>query len=450
MATNTYVALKQTTVDIATPSVTFTSIPQGYTDLVVVMSAAMSSGSGTFSSWQANGDTGTNYSSTTLYGTGSSTGSERQTNTANPYLNYYSDISTTLGQNTTIATWLNYSNTTTFKTALVRSGTASGSTYPGTSAHVGLWRNTAAITSLAIKANGVNFAAGSTFSLYGIAAVGATPAPKATGGTIYSDSTHYYHVFGASGTFTPTQSITADCLVVAGGGGAGYGSFAGGAGIGGGGGAGGLLAFASQALAATGYTVTVGAGGTASSSVGVTGSLGGDSQFSALTVVKGGGGGGSFSVGARNGTTGGSGGGGATYSGAGTGGGATSGQGNIGGNGFEADPAAGGGGGASAAGANATAAVGGTGGAGSNAYSTWASATGTGAGGFFAGGGGGASRNGTVQADGGSGGGGKGTYNGIGTGTTGLTNTGGGGGGGSNNVPGGSGGSGILIVRYAK
>jgi hypothetical protein len=169
-AGNTYVALATQTLGSAQSSVTFSSISGSYTDLILVMSAALASGSGTYSSWQANGDTGTNYSVTRLFGTGSSAGSDRESNTANPVLNYYSDISPTLGQNTTIATWLNYSNTTTYKTMLVRAGIASGTTYPGTSAIVGLWRNTAAITSLTIKPNAVNFATGSTFSLYGIAA----------------------------------------------------------------------------------------------------------------------------------------------------------------------------------------------------------------------------------------------------------------------------------------
>ena len=165
---STYSQIATQTLGSATSTVTFSSIPQTYTNLVLVVSGAMASGSGTFAFWQANGDTATNYSYTTLHGTGTTAGSDRLSNTSQPTLNYYSDMSTTLGQNTIVATWSNYSNTTTFKTALVRSGTASGPTYPGTSAIVGLWRNTAAITSLAIKANGVNFAVGSTFTLYGI------------------------------------------------------------------------------------------------------------------------------------------------------------------------------------------------------------------------------------------------------------------------------------------
>jgi hypothetical protein len=166
----TYEPINTQTLGSAVSTVTFSSIPSTYTDLVLVVSGAMASGSGTFAFWQANGDTATNYSYTTLHGVGSSAYSDRLVNTSQPTLNYYSDMSTTLGQSVMVATWLNYSNATTFKTALVRSGNATGSAYPGTSAIVGMWRSTAAITSLAIKANGVNFAIGSTFTLYGIKA----------------------------------------------------------------------------------------------------------------------------------------------------------------------------------------------------------------------------------------------------------------------------------------
>jgi hypothetical protein len=164
----TYEKIATNTLGSAAASVTFSSISGSYTDLVLVVSGAMASGSGTFAFWQANGDTATNYSYTTLHGVSSSAYSDRVTNSSQPTLNYYSDMSTTLGQSVMVATWLNYSNTTTFKTTLVRSGNATGSAYPGTSAIVGMWRSTAAITSLAIKANGVNFATGSTFTLYGI------------------------------------------------------------------------------------------------------------------------------------------------------------------------------------------------------------------------------------------------------------------------------------------
>ena len=115
---------------------------------------------------------------------------------------------------------------------------------------------------------------------------GAVAGPKATGGTITSDASYWYHTFTGNGTFTPLQSLTADILVIAGGGGGGINQY--GNTIGGGGGAGGLLYFSSQSLTATGYTCTIGGGGSANTT-GAAGTNGSDSQFGALTLVKGGG-----------------------------------------------------------------------------------------------------------------------------------------------------------------
>jgi hypothetical protein len=64
---------------------------------------------------------------------------------------------------------MNYSNATTNKTVIARQNT--GGSASGAAAHVGLWRNTAAITAITIICyNGINFVSGSTFTLYGIKA----------------------------------------------------------------------------------------------------------------------------------------------------------------------------------------------------------------------------------------------------------------------------------------
>jgi hypothetical protein len=61
---------------------------------------------------------------------------------------------------------INYSNTTTYKTLLGR-GNTSASRIQAT---VGLWRSTSAINRIDLNIQGDNFAVGSTFTLYGIAA----------------------------------------------------------------------------------------------------------------------------------------------------------------------------------------------------------------------------------------------------------------------------------------
>jgi hypothetical protein len=443
MPTNTYVALDKATVTTATPSITFTGVSSAYTDLIIVASIKAESTTIATPALRFNGDTTSNYSATWLYGNGTTALSSRASTQTYLYTGDYVAGVESTNFSTFISHIMNYSNTTTFKTVLSRNSQIN-SADGETGATVGLWRKTpeAISTILYTSTNGANFAVGSTFSLYGIRAEGVSPAPKATGGAIYSDADYYYHAFGASGTFTPTQSITADVLVVAGGGGSSHG----------GGGAGGLLGFASQSLTATGYTVTVGGGGAGASSRAVKGVTGGDSQFGALTLVKGGGGAGSGNAGTQDGLTGGSGGGGGPVGASvGTAGSGTSGQGNAGGNsgtGAITYPG-GGGGGAGAVGAvgvNATG--GGAGGVGLSTYSSWGTATGIGqnvSGTYYLAGGGGGGSDAGAGA-GGFGGGGAGSATAS---TAGTANTGGGAGGSSNNN-GVAGGSGVVIVRYAK
>ena len=56
---------------------------------------------------------------------------------------------------------------------------------------------------------------------------------KATGGTVTSDSTYWYHTFTSNGTFVPNQSLSVEYLIVAGGGGGGGTQLASGVGTGG-------------------------------------------------------------------------------------------------------------------------------------------------------------------------------------------------------------------------
>ena len=444
MATNTYVALDTQTLTSTAGSVTFSSIPQTYTDLIII--AQIKGTANTYLNLRFNGDTGSNYSRTVLSGSGSTVTSERRTNQTAIATDYNETIQTNLNYITTLHI-MNYANSTTNKTVLCRPNNAA----TGVGATVGLWRNTAAITSVDLVANNNSFDSGSTFTLYGISSAGDI-GTKATGGTITQDATHTYHTFTMSGNFVPNQSLTADMLVVAGGG-------AGGTGAGGGGGAGGVLGFASQSLTAQRYTVTVGGGGARGVDGGSTPTNGSDSQFGSLTASIGGGRG-SYYTGPSNtpALTGGSGGGGGYDSPTGAAG--TSGQGFAGGNGSGPSTyGCGGGGGAGGVGVTTSTAAGGNGGPGVNTYtnatwlSTGLSVTGMGVSGYIAGGGGGGSQNpNTTQSSGGTGGGGAGGTVNVLSAVSGIANTGSGGGGGASGIAGvssGAGGSGIVIIRYA-
>ena len=162
-AGNTYVSIATQTLGSAAASVTFSSISSTYTDLVLVMQPA---GGSVDIQYQFNADTGSNYSYTYLGGNGTAATSGRGTSTAYIQADNFGYATSTLGQNTTIAQIMNYSNATTYKTVISRTNNAT----TGVDASVGLWRSTAAITQVLIKTNATTFSTGSTFTLYGILA----------------------------------------------------------------------------------------------------------------------------------------------------------------------------------------------------------------------------------------------------------------------------------------
>lgn len=158
-AGSTYTPIATTTLGSAATSYTFSSIPSTYTDLVLVI--AGTAGTDETIGLRFNSDSGSNYSETAINGDGSSATSFRESNITRAQLG---SIGST--QSVTIINIMNYSNTTTYKTALGR-GNYSGARVRS---YVSLWRNTAAINSVYVDANGATFAVGSTFTLYGIQA----------------------------------------------------------------------------------------------------------------------------------------------------------------------------------------------------------------------------------------------------------------------------------------
>ena len=158
----TYEPIATTTLGSAAATVTFSSIPATYTDLVLIMSAKITSGGATNDRIQFNGDTSSNYSTTVLYGSGSAAGSYRLSSTS-----ILIDDVTSTNFNANIINIMNYANTTTYKTVILRSSPPDSSVQ----ANVGLWRKTPeAINQVSVLAGSSTFVAGSTFTLYGIKA----------------------------------------------------------------------------------------------------------------------------------------------------------------------------------------------------------------------------------------------------------------------------------------
>jgi len=170
MPTQTYTPIARQVLASATSSITFSSIPGTYTDLVLVCSSRSNWTTDEYEGvgFRFNGDSANNYSTTFLAGNGSSASSFRESN--QPQISARMDPSylSNTAFSPIIVQIQNYSNATTHKTALIRSN-ANVEFYEVT-ACVGTWRSTAAITSVFVGNARGNLVAGSTFTLYGIKA----------------------------------------------------------------------------------------------------------------------------------------------------------------------------------------------------------------------------------------------------------------------------------------
>jgi hypothetical protein len=163
-AGNTYEAIATQTLGSNT-TVTFTSIPQTYTDLVLVVNGLSTVDQGAeYQVGNGSVDTGSNYSRTRIMGDGSSASSFRASNQDRFLCDGFSTSSSYASMQ--IVHFMNYSNTTTNKTVLFRGS----STQAYILAQVGLWRSTSAINTIKVAGYNGNLTSGTTVSLYGIKA----------------------------------------------------------------------------------------------------------------------------------------------------------------------------------------------------------------------------------------------------------------------------------------
>jgi len=162
-AGSTYTPIATTTLGSAQATVTFSSISGSYTDLVLIIGGKNASSDQGIVTQVGNGsiDTGSNYSTTYLIGDGTNATSGRASSATSIIAGRMDNVAST-----SIINYMNYSNTTTYKTVLGR-----GNDGALVIQHVGLWRNTAAINTINVfNLSSVNFAAGTVLTLYGIAA----------------------------------------------------------------------------------------------------------------------------------------------------------------------------------------------------------------------------------------------------------------------------------------
>lgn len=153
-------------------SVTFSSIPQTYENLVLEIIAACSDATaGIDLHAQFNGDTGANYDWAGSYASGAGGGQEGQVAATSMKIGY--GVGTTAPANQAALTHIRingYARTTFLKTAIAQADSVQGATTTTTfmESLMGNWRSTAAINRITFTdASGGNFIAGSVFSLYG-------------------------------------------------------------------------------------------------------------------------------------------------------------------------------------------------------------------------------------------------------------------------------------------
>jgi hypothetical protein len=162
----TYEPIATTTLGSAALTITFSSIASSWTDLKLVFSGTTTVAG--YLAIQFNADTGTNYSVTSLYGTGASASSFAISSATEVNLSGISTTSTTLPffVHTDVFSYAGSTNKT-ILTGFHMDKNGSG----GIERSVGLWRNTAAITSIKLIISNdptITFAVGTTATLYGI------------------------------------------------------------------------------------------------------------------------------------------------------------------------------------------------------------------------------------------------------------------------------------------
>jgi hypothetical protein len=162
---NTYVALAKTVLTSTQATITFSSIPQTYTDLIISVSARSDSASNAFYYMRFNGSS-TSFTNTYLEGNGSGTlasgsnfaqiggRSQLTSETASTFSNGDIYIPNYTSANNKVYSSSNVSENNNSVAAMIYIA--------------GLWSNTSAINEIAIAAASGNFISGSSFYLYGI------------------------------------------------------------------------------------------------------------------------------------------------------------------------------------------------------------------------------------------------------------------------------------------
>jgi len=166
VAASSYESISTVTVGgTAVSSISFTSIPATFTHLQI--RGLINTSGATNPTYQFNSDTGSNYAGHHLWGTGTGAFANAQTpSTSTIYFNHNPSASF---PSAFVMDILDYASTTKNKTTRILAGSDTN----GGTAEIALWSGLwmisfAAISSVQLYGNGVNFTQYSSFALYGI------------------------------------------------------------------------------------------------------------------------------------------------------------------------------------------------------------------------------------------------------------------------------------------
>jgi hypothetical protein len=168
---STYTLISSNVLSSAAASVTFSSIPGTYTDLIAFATIRSDSPSTENALQVRVNGSNTSYSETYIRTQGGSTGSGR--GSFGYLLNSYAtngSASTSNTFGTSEHYFPNYAGSTNKVISEFSVSEGSSTSYPGIAATAGLWSNTSAITSITFTPSGatLGFVSGSSFYLYGI------------------------------------------------------------------------------------------------------------------------------------------------------------------------------------------------------------------------------------------------------------------------------------------
>ena len=167
MANATQVLINSATANGSQTSITFSSIPSTYTDLLVQISARSTVTGSTESIYYYYNGANSNNNDRYMLGSGSAASSNQQLVAYGGELDTGNQTANTFSSHEIYIP--NYSSTSNFKSSSVNSVEENNGTTCYMAMAGNLWSSTAAITSITITTSGSNdFVSGSNFYLYGI------------------------------------------------------------------------------------------------------------------------------------------------------------------------------------------------------------------------------------------------------------------------------------------